>query len=546
MRASVYVFGHQNPDTDSICSSIAYAYLKNELKEYNAKAYRLGNINKETKFVLDYFGVTEPELLCDVKIKLKDLNLYTSTHITKKDPVKKAWEVLKSNSGSRLIPVVSKNNKLEGIVSIGDITSLFMETSDENIVEGHEILFENLVSVLEGKVVSGSYDFEEIEGSIYIGTTVPDESKLCSKDIIVTGKIENALHFANETKCGCVIITNDRPTYNVQGGNCAIVSVPHTIFRTVSMITHAISIVSIMRTSGVITFSTENHVDEIFDIMKTSAHRNFPVVDEEGKFVGVISRRHLIGYKLKRVILIDHNERSHSVKGVDSAEIVEIIDHHRIADIQTNSPLYIRSEPVGCTATIIEKMYNEFGVEINKTIAGLLLSAILSDTLMFSSPTCTECDKEASKKLAAIAGVDVASFGRTMFLASTSLEGYTPQEILSIDRKKFALDKCHVYISQINTLDFEGVLNAREGIIKAMEEFVEEKGGNDLVLLLVTDIIQGGSEMFVAGNSAARNLAYQAFKIDRNEPHMYLPDVVSRKKQVVPQLILAAANMMGV
>ena len=540
MKEPVYVFGHQNPDTDSICSAIVYTQLKNKLGNYNATPYKLGSINKETKFVLDYFGVEEPKLLSDIKMKLKDLDLYEITPLNKRDPVKKAWSLLKTNKGSRLIPVIDENNNIEGIVSIGDITSLFMEMSDENIVTEHEILFENLVNVLEGKIVSGNYEFEQIKGSIYIGTTIQDESKLCSRDIVLTGKIENAFHFANATKCGCVIVTNDRPTYNIQGSdNCAIVSVPHTMFRTVNMVTRAISVGSIMKHNGLISFSVENHVDEIMDIMKTSAHRNFPVVDREGKLAGIISRRHLIGYKRKSVILVDHNERSQSVEGLEDADIVEIIDHHRVADIQTSAPLYIRAEPVGCTGTIIHKMHAEFKVSLDKPMAGLLLASILSDTLMFNSPTCTESDKHAAKQLAELAEVDIPKFGTEMFTASTSLEGYTPKDILSIDRKKFSFDKCCAYISQINTLDFNSVLKLKQDILGAMEEFIE-KNSCDLAILLVTDIVKGGSEMFVVGNANAKTIVYNAFNMDRNESNMYLPNVVSRKKQVVPQLTLAS------
>lgn len=540
MLDKVYVFGHQNPDTDSICSSIAYANLKRKLGMQNATAYRLGNINKETAFVLDYFGIEEPPYLRNIKPKLKDLDLYEMpAEIRKDDPVQKAWDILKHQKGSRLVPILNEAGALDGILSNGDIISLFMELSDENIVKKYEIRFENLIKVLEGKIISGSYNFEKVEGAFYIGTTIPEESQLCEKDIVLTGKVENAFHLANATKCGCVILTNDRPTYNIQSSHAAIISVPHTMVKVVSLITQAVSVSSIMRSTGIISFSTDNYIDEIIDIMKTSAHRNFPVVDREGKLAGIISRRHLIEYRMKKVILIDHNEASQSAEGLDQAEILEIIDHHRVADIQTRSPLYIRAEPVGCTATIIAKMYRESSVEIDKPTAGMLLSAILSDTLMFTSPTCTLVDKQESKKLAEIAGVDMYTYSREMFETSTSLEGFTPSEILAIDRKRFSFDKYCAYISQVNTLDFKSAVKLKQGILDAMQQFYEESKC-DLVILMITDIVLEGSEVIVLGNHQAKNVVENLFNIPRGEDSIYLSGVVSRKKQIIPKLAMAS------
>ena len=540
MIDKVYIFGHQNPDTDSICSSIAYANLKKKLGMPNATAYRLGNINKETAFVLNYFNIQEPPYLRNIKPKLKDLDLYKMpAEVRKDDPVQKAWDILKHQKGSRLVPILNEDGALDGILSNGDIISLFMGLSDENIVKKYEILFKNLVEVLEGKIICGSYNFEKVEGSFYIETTIPKESDLCEKDIVLTASTEKAFHLANETKCGCVILTNDIPTYNIPSSKGAIISVPHTMVKIINLITQSVSVSSIMRSAGIISFSTDNYIDEIIDIMKTSAYRNFPVVDRDGKMAGIISRRHLLEYRMKKVILIDHNEASQSAEGLDHAEILEIIDHHRVADIQTRSPLYIRAEPVGCTATIIAKIYRESFVEIDEQTAGMLLSAILSDTLMFTSPTCTPLDKQEAEKLAQIACVDMYSYSREMFEASTSLEGCTPSDILAIDRKRFSFDKYCTYISQVNTLDFKSAVKLKQGILDAMEQFHQESKC-DLVILMITDIVLEGSEIIVVGNKQAKNIVENLFNIPKGEDSIYLSGVVSRKKQIIPKLATAS------
>jgi manganese-dependent inorganic pyrophosphatase len=529
----LYIFGHKNPDTDSICSSIAYAELKQALGFQKAKAYRLGKTSKETDFVLDYFKIGSPDYLPDVKVRVADLSLYNPTCLAADEPVNKVWDALKQSTGCRVVPIVDAENCIEGIISVGDITKLFLEISDESVASRYEILFKNLLAILDGKVVAGNYNYEKISGSLYIGTNIPDDVKITDKDIILTAKLENALKFAHVHNCGCVILTDGTKPLGFENVKTAIVSVDYTMFKTVSMISSAISIRSIMNLDGITSFANDSYIDDIIDIMKTSKHRNFPVVDRKGRIKGVISRRHLIDYKAKNVVLIDHNEKSQSVDGLEQARITEVIDHHRVADIQTESPLYIRSEPVGCSATIVFKMYREHKIDIKPQIAGLLLSAILSDTLMFSSPTCTQDDINAANHLAEIADVNIEAFGREMFTVSTALDEYSVNEILSIDRKQFTFDKYCAYISQVNTLDFKTILDKEKDIAEAMTAFGKENNG-DLVILMVTDIVAGGSEVIATGK--AKDLMYRAFGMERNQKSIFLPGVVSRKKQVVPKL----------
>ena len=535
----IHIFGHKNPDTDSVCSAIAYAYLKKELGALGAKAYRLGDINKETDFVLKHFGIKKPAILHDVRLKLRDLELYKPDTMLAHEPVKKAWDMLVQSDGSRIIPIVCENNAVKGILAMGDVTRIFMEVSDEDVVKRHEILYRNLVDCLNGVEVGGQYNYEKLDGSLYVGTNFDDNTVITDKDVVITGKIDNAWRLAYEYNFGCIILTNGLKPKGLDGAKCAIVCVDHSMFKAVSLVSQAISVGSLMNVGTVVTFSENNYLDDVSDVMRVSKHRNFPVVDKEGRLYGIVSRRHLMSSGGKKVILIDHNERSQSVEGLEQAEIVEIIDHHRVADIQTDAPLYIRSEPVGCTSTIISKMYRENGVPIPRDIAGAMLSAILSDTLMFSSPTCTPADKAAAETLAAIAEVDIMEYGRAMFKAGTAIEKTSVEQVLAMDRKRFTFGKTTAYISQINTLDFAGIASRVDEIFRKMQAYYE-KNPCDLVMLMITDIVACGSEILAVGR--AKDLLDTAFGMKLNEDHIFLPGVVSRKKQIVPILTQIATT----
>lgn len=529
----VYIFGHKSPDTDSICSSMAYAYLKKQLGIKGAKAYRLGDINKETSFVLEYFGLKKPTFLNDVKLKVGDLSLYRPKSLHEDEPIKIAWDMLNNEEGWRIIPIVSDDEKVLGVLGMMDVAHIFMEVPDEEIVKHHEILYKNLVSILNGVHVGGNYNYDKLGGSLYIGTNIPDDTKINDKDVVIVGKIDQAWRLAYEHNFGCIILTNGIKPIGLEGAKCAVVCVDYTMFKTVSLVSQAISVGSIMNKNQIITFSEESYIDDISEIMRTSRHRNFPVVNRAGELYGIMSRRHLMDYKGKKVILIDHNERSQSVDGLEQATILEIIDHHRVADIQTKHPLYIRSEPVGCTSTIIYKMYKENNVDIPKNIAGIMLSAILSDTLMFNSPTCTPEDELVANELARLAEIEILEYGRKMFKAGTSIENYSVNDILLSDQKRFSFGKNTAYISQINTLDFSSIYVRLDEIIQKMEVFYKETECS-LVMLMITDIIAGGSEVIAIGRD--KELLVSAFGMEHSQQHMFLPGVVSRKQQIVPKL----------
>ena len=449
------------------------------------------------------------------------------------EPLKTAWDILRSNKGYRIIPITSPSGEVKGIVSLADIASIFLEVPDEELISHHEVLYKNLTQILGAVAVGSPYAHDKLCGRLFIGTNFQKDVELDDKDVVITSEIEAAWHMAFESKVGCIILTNGLKPVGLERADCAVLCVEYTIFKTISLISQAISLRSVMYSGDIITFSEENYLDDISDIMRTSRHRNFPVVNSDGMLNGIISRRHLMDYSGKKVILVDHNEKSQSVDGLVEASIIEIIDHHRVADIHTEYPLYIRAEPVGCSSTIIFKMYKESKVSPPKEVAGLMLSAILSDTLMFSSPTCTQEDKAAAAELADIAEVDIQTYGRAMFEAGSSLQGLSPNDILATDRKRFTLGNNIAYISQINTLDFKSIMSMSQEITACMELFYQENECS-LVMLIITDIVAGGSEIMAIGKD--KDLLEAAFGVEHGTKHFFLPGVVSRKQQIVPKL----------
>ncbi|WP_058486047.1 putative manganese-dependent inorganic diphosphatase [Defluviitalea phaphyphila] len=540
MNKTIFVFGHLNPDTDSICSAIAYANLKKELGYKNVQAARLGKINKETTYALNYFKVEPPKLLDNVEPQVMDLNFYSTDVVHKEEPIKTVWELMKKSKRS-MFPVVNEENRLNGIVSITDIARTYMEFEDETAINNNKTKFSNLLNVLEGEIIYGNYPYEYIEGNIYTDSTLEEDKKLKKGDIVITGNFKKLNKAVIKSGAGCVIVAggeiSDKLYKMGKEVNCAIIKVPHSFFKTIKLINQSIPVSYIMKKHNLIYFQMDDYVYEIKEIMQSSRYRNFPVVDSQGRVKGIISRRHLVDINRKQVILVDHNERGQSIKGLEKADILEIIDHHRVADIYTMSPLYFRAEPLGCTATIISKMYRENNITPTKSMAGLMLSAILSDTLLFKSPTCTEEDKKEAEILAKLAEVDIKTYGMDLITAGTSLEGKTAEEIYYTDMKKFVFGKYNVAISQINTADFKGVFNLIKDIKKIMNKLCEVEKF-DLALLMVTDIVLGGTELIVVGKR--KELVVEAFGMNSKDESIFLPGVLSRKKQVVPKLMNAA------
>ena len=540
MDKKIYVFGHKNPDSDSICASISYAHLKRALGNDNVEAVRLGKVSKETQFALDYFGVQAPREIKNIKPQVSDLNFYPIPSVYVVDSVKKAWDVMTEN-GRQMIPVLYHDHKLAGVISISDIAKTYIGLTDGSVLKNNKTPFINIPSVLEGKVISGSYAHAYVCGDVHTTASLSDDAKLTSDDIIITGanadRIEKALHCG----AGCVIIT-DQDMHNLsikipEHSNVAVVCTPFSFFKTIKMISQSISVKNILKKDNITFFEADDYLDEVKQTMLNTSYRHFPIMDHDGLVKGLISKRHLLDIQKKKVILVDHNERAQSADGIEQAEILEIIDHHRIANIDTGNPVFLRAEPVGCTNTIIAKMFEEKNIMPPREIAGLMLSAILSDTLIFKSPTCTPDDIKMAERLAEIAEVDLYAYGAEMLAAGTSLEGTTPAELLNIDRKPFAIGKYNISVAQINTGDFQSVFNIKDDILAEMNR-LEETENLDLCLLMVTDIVVGGTELIVTGKE--RHLAESLFGLDPTDDSIFLKDVFSRKKQIVPKLMSLA------
>lgn len=540
MDKKIYVFGHKNPDTDSICASISYAHLKSALGETNIEAVRLGKVSKETQFALDYFGVQAPPLLENIKPQVSDMNYYSVPPVYVVDSVKKAWDIM-TEHGRQMIPVLYHDHKMAGIISISDIAKTYIGLTDGSVLKDHKTPFINIPSVLEGKVITGSYPHAYVLGNVYTVASMSDNEQLTETDIIITGPSNDRVQKAIRTGAGCVIITDQDMAHlsvDIPADNtAAIVCTPYSFFKAIKMISQSISVKNILKKENITFFETDDYLDEVKQIMLNNTYRYFPIIDKEGKVSGLVSKRHLLDIQKKKVILVDHNERDQSADGIEQAEILEIIDHHRVANLDTGNPLYLRAEPVGCTNTIIGKMYEENNFMPPKAIAGLMLSAILSDTLIFKSPTCTPDDIRIAKRMAEIAEVDLNSYGAELLAAGTSLEGTTPSELLNIDRKAFVIGKHHVSVAQINTGDFQSIFKIKNDILAEMHA-LEEKEGLDLCMLMVTDIVVGGTELIVSGS--ARQLAEGLFGLDPEDDSVFLQDVFSRKKQIVPKLMSLA------
>lgn len=554
----VYVFGHQNPDTDSICSSISYAYLKSCIdSKLKYEAVSLKEINNETAFVLDYFDIEKPRIVAHLKPQVSDIDLRgEAAKVCEKDSIRDTLELLIKETG-RSIPVVDENERLIGVVSFSDLVPRLLSLSDRTLLKASKTPLENVIKALELAEVwanssTSDSNVEEkkfiqqsdVNGYVYVSVDVLDpnsKESVTLQDIVICHMDEIPLFYG---QVGCLIVGNsprknikDKYSELLEKGETIVYSSKKSAFELTKALAQATPIESAVVKKGLEYFVTYETIDDVKENMMSSKFRRFPVVDEDGRIKGMISRSDLVVMNRKKAILMDHNERGQSIEGIEDIEILEIIDHHRVADVQTISPLYFRVEPVGCTCTIVARMYEEAEVEIPKHIAGLMLSAILSDTLLFHSPTCTDVDKKTAHRLAIIADVDINQYGMKMIREGSSIQDESPADIINYDRKKFMFGDYKVTISQINTGDFDGFFEIYEDTVAEMERIRRDQG-YDLVVLMVTDVVIGGTELIVIGD--AKWIADSAFDIDDNERSVFLPDVFSRKKQVVPKLMNAA------
>lgn len=540
MSDLVYVSGHRNPDTDSICSAIAYSYLLNTTNKYNAIPVRLGEINRETEYVLKRFGVEHPVLLKTVKQKVEDLNYDKVTVFSKDLTLKTAWFLLKQQN-LKSAPILDEHGQLLGLLSTSNIIEGYMDQWDSEVLKKAKTPVENVIDTLEANVIYLNESLKVVEGDIHIAAMSGSEAKkrIHENDVVIVGgDRSDDLEELISVKPSLIVLTgsltaDENVVKKCEEQGISIISTPFNTYQTSQQIVQAIPVEYVMIKGDIKTFSTDDTLDYMKEVMSETRYRGYPVIDLNNRCVGSISRFALLKGLRKKVILVDHNERGQSIPGIEEADILEIVDHHRVADIQTVGPLMFRGEPLGSTATIVTKMFDELDVEMPSHIAGLLLGAVVSDTLLFKSPTCTPVDTKIAKKLAKIAGVDIQEFAMEMFKAGTSLVGKTVDEIFNQDFKKFSFDNLQVGVAQVNSMDIEGFLPYKKDMLDYMNKFAEDNN-LEFTLLLLTDIINANSEIFVGGPRP--ELVEKAFNVQLTECQGTLVGVISRKKQVVPAI----------
>jgi len=540
MSDLVYVSGHRNPDTDSICSAIAYSYLLNATNKYNAVPVRLGEINRETEYVLKRFGVEHPVLLKTVKQKVEDLNYDKVTVFSKDLTLKTAWFLLKQQN-LKSAPILDEHGQLLGLLSTSNIIEGYMDQWDSEVLKKAKTPVENVIDTLEANVIYLNESLKVVEGDIHIAAMSGSEAKkrIHENDVVIVGgDRSDDLEELISVKPSLIVLTgsltaDENVVKKCEEQGISIISTPFNTYQTSQQIVQAIPVEYVMIKGDIKTFSTDDTLDYMKEVMSETRYRGYPVIDLNNRCVGSISRFALLKGLRKKVILVDHNERGQSIPGIEEADILEIVDHHRVADIQTVGPLLFRGEPLGSPATIVTKIFDELDVEMPSHIAGLLLGAVVSDTLLFKSPTCTPVDTKIAKKLAEIAGVDIQEFAMEMFKAGTSLVGKTVDEIFNQDFKKFSFDNLQVGVAQVNSMDIEGFLPYKKDMLDYMNKFAEDNN-LEFTLLLLTDIINANSEIFVGGPRP--ELVEKAFNVQLTECQGTLAGVISRKKQVVPAI----------
>ncbi|MCD8118356.1 MAG: putative manganese-dependent inorganic diphosphatase [Lachnospiraceae bacterium] len=539
----IYVIGHKNPDTDSICSAIAYAYLKNALEPGKYAPKRAGQLNAETTYVLDRFKVKPPEYIPNVATQISDLAIRDVPGVEGDMSLKKAWELMKQINETT-IPILKSDNKIEGLITTEDIARSYMDVYDSKVLATAGTKYKNIVDTLDGEMVVGDGEASVCTGKVVIAAATPDvmEEFIEPNDLVILGNRYESQLCAIEIGVGCLIVGDGAKITKTirqlaESHGCTLISSPHDTYTLARLINQSIPISYFMRSENLVVFQRDEFIDNVRDIMTKKRYHNFPVVDRYGKYRGIVSRRNMLNASKKQLILVDHNEKSQAVDGIDQAEILEIIDHHRIAAVQTMAPVYFRNEPLGCTATIVFEMYREKNVEIPPTIAGLLLAAILSDTLLFRSPTCTSLDKYVAGELAKISGIVPEELAQEMFKAGSNLKDKSPEEIFYQDFKKFNIDGVSFGIGQINSMDGGELENIREKLATYLEK-AQKEHRVDAIFFMLTNIMTESTDLIYCGQKA-EGLVADGFGIKSENGVFHLEGVVSRKKQLLPTLMKA-------
>lgn len=540
----VWVVGHKNPDTDSICAAISYAYLKNQVdekKEYEAK--RAGNISEETRFVLDYFGVEDPELITNAGAQIKDITIRKTPGISSHISLKRSWELMRDLDVVTL-PITNRLGKLEGLIVTKDIATSYMDVFDNHVLSQARTQYKNIADTIEGSIIAGNGHAYFVNGKVVVAASNPEfMAEFIEEDdlVILSDRKESQIQ-ALQSNASCLIVgcgfEVDQEVIDLANEkNCIVITTPFDTFSVARLINQSMPIKQFMATKNIISFEMDDLVDEVRETTTKIRHRDFPILDENNTYIGMISRRNLLSMQKKQLILVDHNEKSQAVDGIAEADILEIIDHHRIGSLETVSPVYFRNQPLGCTSTIIYQMYQEQGVEVPKKIAGLLLSAIVSDTLMFRSPTCTPLDQEVAEALAKIADVNIEEHAKKMFEAGSDFKSRTTEEIFYQDFKMFHTQDCDFGVAQISAMSASELDKVGVQLMPFMTQVLAEKNLN-MVFVMLTDILNESTKLIFAGTDAAK-LVSDAFHCEAQETGVILEGVVSRKKQLIPDFMNA-------
>ena len=535
-KRKIYVIGHKNPDTDSICSAIAYADIKNRTEEnpvYEAK--RAGQINEETLYVLKRFQMNTPGYMPNVGTRVKDMDVRKVGGVDSKISLKKAWTLMR-NENVFTLPILNQNQELEGLITTNDITESYMDVYNNAALSEARTPYRNILETVDGTMIVGNEHAHFTDGKVLIAASSPEvmEQSVEQNDLVILGNRYEAQLCAIEMGASCIIVCMGVPISKTirrlaEERECFVISSPHDTYTVARLINQSMPVKHFMTSENLVKFSIDDYTDDIKEVMAKLRHRDFPVLNKHGKYVGMVSRRNLLGIKRRQLCLVDHNEISQAVDNIESAEILEIIDHHRIGSLQTMAPVYFRNQPVGCTATILYQVYQEKNLTIKPNIAGLLCSAILSDTLMFRSPTCTAMDKAAAEKLAEIAGVKCEELASEMFAAGSNLKNKSPEEIFYQDFKKFELNKSSFGVGQITSVNADELTEIKKELLPYMEKALGSHG-ESMLFFMLTDIINESTELLFYGGDS-KNVVSEAFHKEpqEGEQSVILPGVVSRK-----------------
>lgn len=530
---SIYVIGHRNPDTDSVVSAIAYASLRNSLGVDHYIPARFGHLNTETAFLLERFGFQSPVHLRSVRTQVADIDYDTPPTLGASVSVSYAWQMLHSQNNSvSALPIIREDGCLYGLVTAGSLAESDMDSLNHPVVSAIPVY--NLLSALDGRIINAEDDsFDSISGEVLIA--LPGDCSMIKADsIVLCGNQPDIADQAIAAGAACIIFcgTSIGEQYRNRSSSTCMIVCPYDAYRAARLIFQSIPISRIACTSNLKFFHLTDYLDDVRDAVIQSRFRSYPVLDENDHVVGTLSRYHLLSPRRKKVVLVDHNEIGQAVSGLEQAEIIAIIDHHRLADVQTGNPVYVRNEPVGSTTSIIASMYQEAGIIPSPNLAGLMASAIISDTVMFKSPTCTPHDKALAERLARQAGVKCEELGKAMFSRGVSAD-MPADKLLGYDMKEFHLGTHSIVISQITTVDSGPFLERLDELTAELEKNRKARE-YDVALMMITNVLKEGTELLFAGDPEIIQSAFSLDDLRGN--HVFLPQVLSRKKQIVPAL----------